>query len=125
MPSIDIINPVSSVPDYDTSEAFADASGGRTQVADLAVATTISSSTAAGAARCWTPSQRRMQIKMLVGARGQAGRSCRAVANRTGVSAAVARTPIRTACDNVASITAELTVSAEGISPLRRSWNDR
>jgi radical SAM superfamily enzyme YgiQ (UPF0313 family) len=39
MPSIHIINPASSVPGYHTSEAFRDAAGGRTQVADLAIAT--------------------------------------------------------------------------------------
>jgi radical SAM superfamily enzyme YgiQ (UPF0313 family) len=39
MPSIYIINPASTAPGYHTAEAFADAQGGWTQVADLTVAT--------------------------------------------------------------------------------------
>src|SRR5947208_3475548 len=39
MPSITIINPASSAPGYHTAEAFADADGGWTQVADLALVT--------------------------------------------------------------------------------------
>ena len=39
MPSIHIINPAASSPGYHTAEAFADAHGGWTQVADLSVAT--------------------------------------------------------------------------------------
>ncbi|MDB5581729.1 MAG: Radical domain protein [Bradyrhizobium sp.] len=39
MPSIYIINPASSAPGYHTAEAFADATGGWTQVADLSVVT--------------------------------------------------------------------------------------
>jgi radical SAM superfamily enzyme YgiQ (UPF0313 family) len=39
MPSIYIINPASTAPGYHTAEAFADAQGGWTQVADLSVVT--------------------------------------------------------------------------------------
>jgi len=39
MPSIYIINPSNSAPGYHTAEAFADESGGRTMVADLAIVT--------------------------------------------------------------------------------------
>jgi hypothetical protein len=39
MPSIYIINPASTVPGYHTADAFADAQGNWTQVADLTVVT--------------------------------------------------------------------------------------
>src|SRR3954470_15479123 len=39
MPSIYIVNPASTAPGYHTAEAFADARGGWTQVADLTVVT--------------------------------------------------------------------------------------